>query len=550
MRFKRWQVLAAAATLVLGTGSAVASPQAVPQAEPVEARAMSPADGLQGFDAFVADTLKTFDVPGISVAIVKDGKVVLERGYGVRDREANAPAGAHTLFAIASNTKAFTAASLQMLADEDKLQMTDRVIDHLPWFRMSDPFITHDMRIRDLLAHRSGLSLGAGDLLYWPTTDFSNAEVAKRLKDVPITGQFRAQYAYDNILFGIAQLVVEQASGMPYERFLQQRIFDPLGMDETRYNSDHLQGASDVAVGYAKADFKTLVPAPRMTWANVGGAGGIYSSVHDLSKWVRAQLAGGVYAGKGDDAKRLFTERRQREMWTMLTPIPVAAPSVPELAPITPNFMGYGEGWFLGDFRGTRMAWHTGGWPGMVSRITLLPDKGIGVIVLTNAELGGAFNAVTMRALDAMLGERATDWNAVYAKARAKQESKADESWRKHTAARDAKAKPSLRPAGYAGTYRDPWYGDVVLWQEQGKLRIRFSHSAELVGTLEHWQHDTFLVRWDQRWLNADAFLSFALDEDGKIREARMVPASELTDFSFDFQDLRLAPVADKKESP
>jgi CubicO group peptidase (beta-lactamase class C family) len=543
------QALAAAMALVLGTlstgtGFAVAAPpQAIPQPEPVrQVEAPLPA-GLQDFDAFVATTLKTFDVPGISVAIVKDGQVVLERGYGVRDREANAPADAHTLYAIASNTKAFTAASLQMLADDGKLKTTDRVIDHLPWFRMSDPYITHDMRIRDLLAHRSGLSLGAGDLLYWPTTDYSNEEVARRLKDVPITGQFRAQYAYDNILFGVAQLVVEAASGMPYDRFLQQRIFDPLGMTETRYNSDHLQGVDNVAMGYAKADFKDLVPAPRMTWSNVGGAGGIYSSVHDLAKWVRVQLAGGVYAGAGDDAKRLFTEKRQREMWSILTPIPVGKPSMPELAPITPNFMGYGEGWFLGDFRGTRMAWHTGGWPGMVSRITMLPDKGIGVIVLTNAESGGAFTAVTMRALDAMLGVAPTDWNDVYAKARAKQESQADESWQKHVAARDAKSKPSLPLASYAGTYRDPWYGDVVLWQEKGKMRLRFSHTADLVGTVEPWAHDTFLVRWDQRWLNADAFLTFSLDEDGRIREARIVPASELTDFSFDFQDLRLSPV-------
>ena len=243
MRMKRMQALGAAMMLVLGTGLAVAAPpQAIPQPEPVRRVDAPLPAGLQDFDAFVQGTLKAFDVPGISVAIVKDGQVVLERGYGVRERATNAPADAHTLYAIASNTKAFTAASLQMLADDGKLQTTDRVIDHLPWFRMSDPYITNDMRIRDLLAHRSGLSLGAGDLLYWPTTDYSNAEVAKRLKDVPITGQFRAQYAYDNILFGIAQLVVEQASGMPYDRFLQQRIFDPLGMSETRYNSDHLDG--------------------------------------------------------------------------------------------------------------------------------------------------------------------------------------------------------------------------------------------------------------------------------------------------------------------
>jgi len=543
--WKRARLALVAAGMVLCTGFAFAAqPQAQAVAAPQTERAAdaSPAQ-LQDFDAYVENVRKTFDVPGIAVAIVKDGQVVLERGYGLRDREANAPVDAHTLFAIASNTKAFTAASLQMLAEDGKLDMDDRVVEHLPWFRMSDPYISNEMRVRDLLAHRSGLSLGAGDLLYWPTTDYSNAEVARRLKDVPITGQFRAQYAYDNILFGVAQLVVEAAGGMPYDRFLQQRIFDPLGMDETRYNSDHLQGMDNVAMGYAKADFKDLVPAPRMTWSNVGGAGGIYSSVHDLSMWVKAQLAGGVYAGAGDDARRLFTEKRQREMWSMLTPIPVGKPSVPELAPAVPNFMGYGEGWYLGDYRGRKLVWHTGGWPGMVSRVTMLPDQHVGVIVLTNAESGAAFNAVTMRALDAMLALPAYDWIDAYAKARAKQEGKADESWQKHLKARAANSTPSLPLSAYARTYRDPWYGDVVVALQGDKLRIRFAHTADLVGTLSHWQHDTFLVRWDQRWLNADAFLGFSLDPDGQIREARMVPVSELTDFSFDFQDLRLAPV-------
>ncbi len=528
------------------TSQPAASQQAMPPS--VAARPAGTPARLQDFDAYVERARKQFDVPGIAVAIVKDGRIVLERGYGLRNRETDAPVDAHTLFAIASNTKAFTAASLSMLSDDGKLQMDDRVTEHLPWFQMSNPYITHEMRLRDLLAHRSGLGLGAGDLLYWPTTDYSNEEVARRLKDVPIKGEFRAQYAYDNILFGVAQLVVEEVSGMSYANFLQTRFFDPLGMDETRYNSDHLQGLDNVAVGYSKADFKDLVAAPPLTWRNLSGAGGLYSSVHDLSKWVRVQLDGGVISGSGEEAKRLFSQDRHDEMWTMLTPIPVRKPRVPELAAAQPNFMGYGEGWFLGDYRGNRLVWHTGGWPGMVSRITMLPDSKVGVIVLTNAESGAAFNAVTMRALDAMLEAPGTDWVAAYAAGRAQQEDKADEKWQEHLDARDVKSTPSLPLAGYAGTYRDPWYGDVVITQEAGKLRIQFAHTPELAGTLSHWQHDTFMVRWDARWLNADAFLSFSLDPDGKVREARIVPVSPLTDFSFDFQDLRLAPVGPKKE--
>jgi CubicO group peptidase (beta-lactamase class C family) len=452
------------------------------------------------------------------------------------------------LFAIASNTKAFTSASLSMLADEGKLSLDDRVVDILPWFQMSDAYVTREMRVRDLLAHRSGLSLGAGDLLYWPTTDYSTEEVARRLRNVPLTGNFRGQYAYDNILFGVAQLVVEKASGMSYEQFLRTRIFQPLGMDETRFNSDALQPRDNVATGYAKADFKDLQPAPRMTWRNVSGAGGLYSSVHDLAKWVRLQLAGGVISGEGEGAKRLFSGKRQQEMWSMLTPIPVGEPAVPELAASKPNFYGYGEGWLLSDYRGEKLVWHTGGWPGMVSRITLVPSQRLGVIVLTSAELSGPFHAITLRAIDAYLNAPKTDWSAAYAAARAKQEAKADDSWEKHLKARDATSKPSLPLARYAGTYRDPWYGDVVITRTGDGLGIRFAHTPELVGTLSHWQHDTFVVRWNERWLNADAFINFALTPDGAIREVRMEPISPLTDFSFDFQDLRLAPVDAAKD--
>lgn len=543
--------LALAATLCLSTPLQAQQASPTPPirvddtAAPLAAQ-LPDAARLARFDAFVARVQQEFRVPGVAVAIVKDGKVVMERGYGVREMGKPAPVDAHTLFAIASNTKAFTAASLNMLADDGKLKTTDRVIDHLPWFRMSDPYVTHEMRIRDLLAHRSGLSLGAGDLLYWPTTTYTTREVAERLRYVPLIGSFRERYAYDNILFGVAQLVIEQASGMSYKQFLQTRIWNPLGMSETRFNSDDLHPDDNVAVGNALYDFKDLRPVGVTSWRNVSGAGGIYSSVHDMAKWMNVQLAGGVISGSGKDAKRLFSEQRQREMWSVLTPIPVRPTSIPELAAATPNYSGYGEGWVLSDYQGRRMVWHTGGWPGQVSRLTLLPDQKIGVIVLTSAEVGAAFNAITYEALDMMLGNAGHDWLKGYKDAVAKAEGEADDSWSKHVAARDASSKPSLPLARYVGTYRDPWYGDVVIRQGAKGLELQFSKTAQLLGDIEHWQHDTFIVRWRDRSLNADAFLSFALDADGKIRELRMEPISPRTDFSFDFQDLRLVPVADK----
>ncbi len=544
-------ILCLAMSTPLAAAPAIAQQAAPP---PTETPAPALPAQLADFDAYVEAVRSTFEVPGIAVAIVQDGRIVLERGYGVRELGDPTPVDAHTMFAIASNTKAFTAASIAMLADDGRLSLDDRVIDHLPWFRMGDAYVTREMRVRDLLAHRSGLGLGAGDLLFWPTTTYSAREVAERLKDVPLSGGFRSQYAYDNILFGVAQQVIEHVGGMPYDQFLRTRIFTPLAMDETRFNADALRAGDNVATGHAKFDFSDLRPVPPMTWSNVAGAGGIYSSVHDLSTWMRVQLDGGVIDGEGKDARRLFSEKRHADMWTMLTPIPVPKPSVPALQAATPNFLGYGEGWSLSDYRGQKLVWHTGGWPGQVSRLTLVPGKRVGVVVLTNQEVGAAFNAITMRVLDAYLDAPKTDWRAAYKAAVDAAAAKSDDSFAKHEAARGKSSTPSLPLAKYAATYRDAWYGDIVISRTPKAssktggtgLQIQFAKTPQLLGDLEHWQHDTFVIRWRDRSLNADAFLTFALDADGAITEARMKAISPLTDFSFDFHDLRLLPVGKK----
>jgi len=532
--------LALLAPLPATSADATAPPAAAATDPAPAAAALDPAE----LDAWVEQVRERFEVPGIAIAVVQDGQVLLERGWGVRELGQPAKVDGHTLFAIASNTKAFTAASLSILADEGKLSLDDRVTEHLPWFRMSDPYVTADMRVRDLLTHRSGLGLGAGDLLFWPGSDYSTEDVVRRLKDVPLKTGLRERYAYDNILYATATLVIEQASGQPYAQFLQQRFFDPLGMAGTRFNADALRPGDNVASGHAKADFTTLKPTFPLTWHNASGAGGIYSSVHDMARWMKAQLAGGTYIDAQGREQRLFSEKRQKEMWSQISPMPIAEPAVPELAAARPDFLGYGEGWITSSYRGEKLAWHTGGWPGMVSRVTLVPGRDLGIVVLTNQEAGGAFNALTLQILDAFLQPaQRTDWIAAYAAAADKARAKADQAWQERVAARDAASKPSLPLSAYAGTWRDAWYGDVEIAKKGDGLRMRFTRSPLLAGTLQHWQHDTFLVKWDDRTLNGDAFVTFALDADGKPREARMEAASELTDFSFDFQDLVLKPV-------
>ncbi len=298
--------------------------------------------GMQQFDVQMERVRKQFDVPGIAVAIVKDGQVVLERGYGVRETGKPAPVQADTLFAIASNTKAFTAASLSILADEGKLSLEDKVIDHLPWFRMSDPYVGGEMRIRDLLAHRSGLSLGAGDLLFWPTTSYTTEEVVQRLAKVPLKGGFRDRYAYDNI--PVRGRAKGDRAGLRTELrgVSAATYFSPRWACAARASTPTIcRLAITLQWGHAKYDFTELRTVAPLTWSNNSGAGGIYSSAHDMALWMNVQLAGGILP----DGKPLFSAKRQHEMWSMITPIPIGEVQLPEFAAARPNFAGYGEGW-------------------------------------------------------------------------------------------------------------------------------------------------------------------------------------------------------------
>lgn len=488
-------------------------------------------------DAWVARTLKEFGQPGLAVAVVKDGRVVLTRGYGLRDLADSAPADAHTIYQIASNTKAFTTALLAMLVDEGKLHWDDHVTDYLPWFQISAPYVTREFTIRDLITHRSGLGLGAGDLLWWHS-DYGREEVVRRLRTLQPVTSFRSAYAYDNVLYIAAGLVIESVTRKPWEDVVRERILAPLGMSEVTTTARALDPKADVAAPYGLVDGR-LVLVPRDTVDNTAPAGGINANVTDIAKWLIVQLDSGRV---GDH--RLWTQARAREMWTGVTPLPIGNPpaALPMLAPLRANFSLYALGWFVRDYRGVKLATHTGGLSGMVSRTILVPDARLGIVVLTNGETS-AMDAVAFHILDGYLGAPPTDWIAGFHALSQGAEQRADSVMRAQEAGRDRTSKPSLPLARYAGRYTDAMYGDATIAVEGDHLVLRFSHSPAFVGDLEHWQHDTFVARWRSRAL-ADAFVTFDLDPDGSIDAVRLAAVSPLADFSFDYQDLLFRPAA------
>lgn len=516
-------VVRSLATLAL-TMSASASAQA-PRV-PSGATAGLPRD----LDGYIARGLRELATPGAAVAVVKDGKVVLAKGYGVRQAGAPAAVDAHTLFQIASNTKAFTAAALAMLVDEGELRWDDRVQTYLPWFELSDPYVTREFTIRDLLTHRSGLGLGAGDLLWWHS-DYAREEIVRRLRTLRPVTSFRSAYAYDNVLFIAAGLVIEAVTAKRWEDVIRERIFAPLGMTEA--NTSVTTPVQNVAQPHGLVDGR-MVLVPRDSVDNTAPAGGINANVTDLARWMIAQLD----SGRAGD-RRLWTQPRAREMWTGVTITPIGMPTG-ALAPLRANFAEYALGWGVRDYNGYKVANHTGGLSGMISRTMLVPDLKLGIVVLTNAE-SPLMDAIAFRILDSYVGAPEHDWIAAFGASSAGAQAEADSVMKAADAARARNSKPSLPLAQYVGRYVDAMYGEATIAQEGDRLVLRFSRSPAFVGDLEHWQYDTFVARWRTRNL-ADAFVTFSLNPNGSIERFRMAAVSPLADFSFDYQDVTFRP--------
>ena len=520
-RLRRAQ-LALAITLVLASAHVLA--QAPPPTAPPD------------LDAYVQRVMRTFDVPGVAVSIVKDGHVVLAKGYGVRKLGATAPVDSRTLFGIASNTKLFTATALGLLVEEHKIEWDAPVTRYLPAFQMWDPYVTRELTVRDLLVHRSGLGLGAGDLLWWPASTYDRREIARRLRFMRPATSFRSAYAYDNVLYLVAGELIETLSRQSWEDFITTRILAAVGMTGSNVRHSAAAAGGNVAVPHAPIDGVVRAIAP-FDSDNTNPAGGINASAEDMAKWLIVQLAHGRLA----DGSRLFSEETWRQLTTMVTPMPIGT-ALPGLEPLSPNFRGYALGLTAQDYRGQKMLMHTGGLPGYVSRVMMIPAVGVGIAVLTNQESGEAFDSIAYRIADHYLGAPPTDWVAAFQKAAAHLQASTATADSATAASRNTASRPSLPLSKYAGTYTDAWYGDIVVEQSGDKLVMRFSHTPSLVGDLEHWQYDTFAVRWHDRELRADAFVTFALNPDGSIGQARMQAISPATDFSFDFQDLLLKP--------
>ncbi|MES2416558.1 MAG: serine hydrolase [Bacteroidota bacterium] len=481
-------------------------------------------------DSVAEKTLSTFNVPGIAVAVIKDGKVIHAKGYGVRSIKTNLKVDENTLFGVASNTKAFTAAALGMLVDAKKLTWDTKVTDVIPEFKMHDPYVTSEFTVRDLLTHRSGLGLGAGDLMIWPdSSSVDKKQLIHNLRYLKPVSSFRTKYDYDNLMYILAGEIVARVSGITYEDFIESKIIKPLGMTKTAASWYRLQDKSNVIDGHAPYQGK-LIPVGLSFGEVANSAGGIYSSITDMSKWVIAMINGGKYGDKLD--KKLFSPAVARELWTPQTIISGGNPS---------SFSSYGLGWFLSNVNGNFQATHTGGLSGIVTQVTILPEMKLGIIVLTNQQSGAAFNAITNSIKDGYLNIKGQDRIKAYNDNRLRREKEADEIvakvWADIAATQKLSAvKPEVK--NYFGTYKDAWFGEVTISEVNGKMHFQAKNSPKLRGDMTYYKGNTFIVKWYDRSLDADAFVNFSLANTAKADGFKIEAISPLTDFSFDFQDL------------
>ena len=488
-------------------------------------------------DDLVHDAMEAFAVPGIAVGVIKDGTVIHAKGYGVREIGVDGAVDSDTLFRIASTTKAMTAASLAILVDEGKLSWDDKVVDYLPGFALYDPWVTAEFTVADLLTHRSGLEPFAGDLMLWPKpNDFTREDIITGLRYFKGEREFRTEYAYDNLLYIVAGELVPAVTGQEWQDFVDERLLAPLGAERCFAGEIPAVAMQNLAAPHLLIDDALQVVERNRASAEVdvaAAAGGVRCSLDGMLQWTALQLARGALP----NGNRVFSEAQSRVMWRPHTILGVGREQYER---DRTHFRAYGLGWRLADVHGYKQVSHTGSYTGFRAQVTLIPELDLGVVVLLNSSASAARAAISHGIVKPYLGIDDVDWVEYFAP---------DD---------EPVAEPLAQPEEvdfrhgdvvgplerYAGTYRDPWFGDVTIELRGEALWFVSAKSPRMQGRLWPYKDHTFYAYWTDRTLEADTWVRFVLDEEGVADAIEVEQVSEESDW--DFTDLALVRVEDE----
>ena len=491
------------------------------------------AEDWKSFESFIEKVLVDWDVPGAAVAVVKDDKIVYAKGFGVKEKGKGEKVNERTLFGVASNSKAFTATAIAILVDEGKLKWDDKVIKYLPDFKLADEYVTRELTIRDLLSHRNGLPAYSGDIVWWGS-EYTRDEVIERMRYIQPRYGFRATYAYQNIPFIVAGQIIEKVSGKSWDDFVKERIFKPLGMNETLTSIRNFNEKTNKTEPHYR-DLATgkVFPIRWRSMDNGAAAAGIISNVLEMTNWLRMQIDEGEFEGK-----RIVSAKNIREIQSPQTVIPFTNPA--DQPKLKSNFRAYGLGWSLREYAGYKMVSHTGWTDGQLSMTAFIPEKRVGIVVLTNIHDVSSYQPIIFRAFDVTLGLSETDWNSYFLKFAREQQTRAIEADKKFEAERKKDAKPSSPLSEYAGTYENELYGKIFITEENGKLIVRLSKSPTFVGDLEHWGDDRFRAFWRDP-VAEKSFLEFIVRE-GKVQAVKMAMSEFIDEAVYEYR--KIAPAA------
>ena len=499
--------------------------------------------------------LEQLNVPGMAIAIIQDDQVLISKGYGVRNSNTNVPVTDSTLFAIASNSKAFTAAALAILVDRGTIKWDDKVRKYLPYFTLYSPYVSDEFTIRDLLCHRSGLDTFSGDLIWYGTT-YSRDQVIKRARFLEPRFGFREQYGYSNIMYLAAGEIVSVVSGMTWDEFIRENFFKPLGMKTSNttvsnYSNKGGQICSGATCNIASPHNEVAgknTPIAYVNWDNIGPAGSINASVAELTQWLKLQLHKGTLNGR-----EYWKEQRTWEMWENNTPKPVGKWQREHMP--SRHFNGYGLGWELMEYRGCKVVSHGGGYDGMISKTVMVPEKNLGFVILTN-NINTLPSCLTYEILDAFLMETdkkgnpkgaKEDWISMFAQFKKDDDAIGLKMQEEDEASRVKQTRMSLALASYCGIYSSEMYGDVLVTIDEnpltpfGGLKIMFEPTALFQGQLTHWHYDTFELTWSTQMMLPKGKATFVLGADGKPVELKVVVDNP----DFDFTELKLVRMKD-----
>jgi CubicO group peptidase (beta-lactamase class C family) len=469
----------------------------------LSAQSQNLAQQVKEFDAYVETSRKLYEVPGLAITVVKDGKVIFKKGYGVQELGTSNQVNTQTLYACASTTKAMTATCMGMLVDEGKIKWDDAVSKYLSEFQLFDPYVTRELTIRDLFTHNSGV--GNADFL-WTNMTISSDEILSKMKMVEPSYSFRSSFIYQNIFYLAAGKVIEKVSGTPWEVFIQKRVFEPLGMTRTFPLLSQVKDANQSHPHYVVDGKITVIE--RTSADAIGPAGSVWSCVDDMGKWALCMLDSSKYSGG-----KLLKAATWNELFKPQVFV-TASQFYPTAQLTKPNWTTYGLGWFQQDYKGRKVNFHTGSLAGETAIHGQLPSEKLAVYIFGNLDHAEVRHALMFKAFDHFALGGTRDWSTDFYNLYKKLNDAGEREEMKQEAARITRTKPSQAVSNYAGTYTSPLYGELVVTAKDKSLLINMNNTAK--ATLEHWNYDSFRGYYEKRWWGKTT-ANFSIDSRGKI---------------------------------